>query len=154
VAALDLRSVAVPVPSPTGYSHVRLTVTDIARSRTFYESVFGFAVAYEAPPDDADDATKQALGFLYGGVIYAFGEGSLLGLRPVATGDDAFDEDRVGLDHLAFRLGSRGELDAAAEALDALGVAHEPVKDLGVLAILEFRDPDGVALELTSPTGG
>lgn len=37
----------------------RLTATDIARSRTFYEQVFGFAVAYVAPAEDADRATHR-----------------------------------------------------------------------------------------------
>lgn len=142
----------MPLPVPTGYSHVRLTVTDITRSRAFYERVFGLPVAYEAPPDSADQATKDALAFLYGGVIYSFGAGNLLGLRPVAPGSDAFDEDRVGLDHLAFRLSSRADLDAAVAVLDELGVAHSGPKDLGLMWILEFRDPDGVALELTAPT--
>jgi glyoxylase I family protein len=141
----------VPIPPPVGYSHIRLTVTDIARSRDFYERVFGFDVAYEAPPEDADQATKDALGFLFGGVIYAFGDGNLLGLRPVAASGDNFDEDRVGLDHLAFRLAKRADLDAAVALLDELGFAHEDPKDLGMMWILEFRDPDGVALELTAP---
>jgi glyoxylase I family protein len=143
----------VPIPAPEGYAHVRLTVTDIARSREFYEKVFGFSIAYEAPPEDADQATKDAYGFLFGGVIYAFGSGSLLGLRPVAPGGDAFDEDRVGLDHLAFRLSSRDDLDRAVAVLDELGVAHAGLKDLGRMFILEFRDPDGVALELSAPSG-
>lgn len=142
----------MPIPSPTGFSHVRLTVTDIARSRAFYERVFGFPVAYEAPPENADQATKDALGFLFGGVIYSFGTGNLLGLRPVADSGDSFDEDRVGLDHLAFRLSSRADLDAAVDVLDQLGVAHAGPKDLGLMWILEFRDPDGVALELTAPS--
>jgi catechol 2,3-dioxygenase-like lactoylglutathione lyase family enzyme len=141
----------VPIPPPVGYSHIRLTVTDIARSRAFYERVFGFDVAYEAPPEDADQATKDALGFLYGGVIYAFGDSNLLGLRPVAPGGDSFDEDRVGLDHLAFRLSQRADLDTTVAVLDELGVAHAGPKDLGMMWILEFRDPDGVALELTAP---
>lgn len=141
----------MPVPAPAGFSHVRLTVTDIERSRAFYDRVFGFAVAYEAPPAGADQATQDALGFLFGGVIYSFGDGNLLGLRPVAPGGDAFDEDRVGLDHLAFRLPARADLDAAVAALDELGVPHEDPKDLGMMWILEFRDPDGVALELTAP---
>src|ERR1700712_1872314 len=142
----------MPIPPPVGYSHVRLTVTDIARSRAFYEQVFGFDVAYEAPPEDADQATKEALGFLFGGVIYSFGAGNLLGLRPVAHGGDTFDEDRVGLDHLSFRLSERADLDRAVAALDELGVPHAGPKDLGVMWILEFRDPDGVALELTAPS--
>jgi glyoxylase I family protein len=42
-------------------------------------------------------------------------------------------------------------LDAAAAHLDELGVAHEPVKDIGPAYILQFRDPDNIALELTAP---
>lgn len=131
----------------TSIAHVRLTVTDIERSRHFYESVFGWPVLLEVP-ENADAATRTQLGFLFGGVIYDLG-GTLLGLRPVAT--DRFDEDRVGLDHLAFRVGSKAELDAAAAHLDELGVPHEPVKDIGPSYILQFRDPDNIALELTAP---
>ena len=128
-------------------AHVRLTVTDIERSRQFYESVFGWPVLIEVP-ENADEATRSQLSFLYGGVIYDLG-GTLLGLRPVAN--DRFDEDRTGLDHIAFRLGSKEELDSAALHLDEVGVAHEPVKDIGPSFILEFRDPDNIALELTAP---
>lgn len=126
------------------FSHVRLTVTDIARSRAFYESVFGWPVAYELPAD-ADEATRERLAFLFGGVLYLVGN-QLLGLRPVAT--DRFDEDRVGLDHLSFAVASRNDLDAAAATLDELGIAHEQIKDIGEAHILEFRDPDHIALEL------
>ncbi len=135
----------------SAYAHVRLTVTDIARSRAFYEDVFGFEVAMEVPAD-ADDATRESLGFLFGGVIYKFGD-ALFGLRPAAPGSDRFHEDRVGLDHLSFAVASRDDLDAAAAALDAKGIAHEAVKNIGPAFILEFRDPDGIALELLAPTG-
>jgi glyoxylase I family protein len=128
-------------------AHVRLTVTDIERSRQFYESVFGWPVLIESP-ESADAATREALGFLFGGVIYDLG-GTLIGLRPVAV--DTFHEDRCGLDHLAFRLANKAELDGAITHLDELGVDHEPVKDIGPSYILEFRDPDNIALELTAP---
>lgn len=128
----------------TGYAHIRLTVTDIAASRRFYEDVFGFPVAYDVP-DDADDATREALGFLFGGVIYALPSGQLLGLRPIAASGDRFDEDRVGLDHLSIAV---DDLEAAVRTLDELGVAHGEVKDLGSAHIVELRDPDGIALEL------
>ena len=131
----------------TSIAHVRLTVTDIERSRQFYESVFGWPVLLEVP-ENADEATRNQLSFLYGGVIYDLG-GTLLALRPVAT--DRFHEDRAGLDHIAFRLGSKAELDSAATHLDELGVGHEAVKDIGPSYILEFRDPDNIALELTAP---
>jgi glyoxylase I family protein len=131
----------------TSIAHVRLTVTDIERSRQFYESVFGWPVLLEVP-ENADEVTRSRLGFLFGGVVYDLG-GTLLGLRPVAT--DRFDEDRVGLDHIAFRMGTKAELDAAAAHLDEVGVQHESIKDIGPSYILEFRDPDNIALELTAP---
>ncbi len=118
-------------------AHVRLTVTDIERSRQFYESVFGWPILIELP-QDADATTRARLSFLSGGVIYDAGA-TLIGLRPV--GRDAFDENRTGLDHLAFRL----------KSLDDLGIGHEAVKDIGPSYILEFRDPDNIALELTAP---
>lgn len=134
----------------TDFNHVRLTVSDIDASRSFYDSVFGFEVAYAWDPN-ADEETKEALWFLFGGVIYKFG-GGLLGLRPVAPGDDSFDSDRCGLDHLSFSVDSRHALDQAVEILDGLGIAHEPIKDAGPgLSILEFRDPDNIALEISGP---
>jgi glyoxylase I family protein len=128
----------------TSIQHIRLTVTDITRSRQFYEGVFGWPVALEVPAE-ADDATREKLWFLYGGVLYRAGD-LLVGLRPVA--EDRFDENRAGLDHLAFRVSTKAELDAAAAHLDDLGVAHGTIKDIGTSHILEFRDPDNIALEL------
>ena len=135
----------MPVPI-TGFSHVRITVTDIARSRRFYDDVLGLPVAFEIPAD-ADDATRKEMWWLFGGVVYQV-PGGFLGLRPVAPGGDRFDEDRAGLDHLALKVASRADLDAAAARLDELGVAHDGVKDIGLGCLLEFRDPDNVALEL------
>jgi glyoxylase I family protein len=131
----------------TSIAHVRLTVTEIERSRQFYESVFGWPVLFELP-DNANEATRKQLSFLHGGVVYDLG-GSLLGLRPAAN--DRFHEDRAGLDHIAFRLGNKAELDSAAAHLDEVGVDHEPIKDIGPSYILQFRDPDNIALELTAP---
>jgi glyoxylase I family protein len=133
----------------TGFNHVRLTVRDLATSRAFYDRMFGWPVAYEVPPD-ADDATRESLAFLFGGIVYAV-PGGVLGLRPVAPGGDTFSEDRVGLDHLSLSVASRADLDAAVVLLDELGAVHEGVKDLGSMLILEFRDPDGIALELSAP---
>lgn len=131
----------------SAYAHVRLTVTDIARSREFYDHVFGLPVAAEVP-SDADEATREELSWLYGGVVYKLGD-SLFGLRPVAS--DAFDENRVGLDHLSFAVATRADLDAAVAVLDERGIAHEGVKDIGMGYIVEFRDPDNIALELFTP---
>jgi len=138
--------VAIPT---TSYAHVRLTVTDIGRSRAFYEDVFGLPIAYELPAD-ADEETRQQLWFLFGGVIYRVGN-SLLGLRP--AGVDSFAENRTGLDHVSFAVDSRAALADAASMLDDRGIAHGGIKDIGTGYILEFRDPDNIALELFAPKG-
>ena len=127
-----------------GIAHVRLTVTDVKRSRAFYDDLFGLPVLLEVPAD-ADEAVRERLAFLFGGVIYQLGD-SLLGLRPVGT--DAFDEDRVGLDHVSFAVAGRADLVAAAEALDERGIEHGGIKEVGSGYILELRDPDNIALEL------
>lgn len=131
------------------YAHIRLNVTDIERSRAFYDEVFGLPVAFEVPAG-ADAATREQLGFLFGGVIYQLGD-SLFGLRPVA--DDTFHEDRVGLDHLSFAVADLAGLESAVSQLEGQGIAHSGVKDIGAGYILEFRDPDNIALELFAPKG-
>jgi glyoxylase I family protein len=137
----------MPIPVRS-YAHVRLTVTDIERSRAFYEKVFGLPVAHEVP-EHADVTTKDELAWLDGGVVFALGS-ALLGLRPVA--EDIFDENRVGLDHLSLSVDSHEDLVAAASMLDELGVPREDIKDIGAGYILEFRDPDNIALELFAAT--
>ena len=76
----------------------------------------------------------------------------LMGLRPVAPGGDRFDEDRVGLDHLSFGVGSRAELEEAVRLFDERGVRHGAITRLPSFGIdiLEFRDPDNIQLELTA----
>jgi glyoxylase I family protein len=133
--------------TPRAFAHVRLTVTDIDRSRAFYEDVFGLPVALELPPD-ADEKTRKELAFLFDGVVYQLGD-SLLGLRPVAA--DRFDEDRVGLDHVSFAMSDVKDLEAAQRVLDDRGIPHAGIKDIGLGSILEFRDPDNIALELFVP---
>jgi glyoxylase I family protein len=131
--------------------HLRLTVTDVDRSREFYSQLLGFDVAAESPPKDAP-GYDEAYPILWGGVVMIRGN-LLLGLRPVAAQTDRFDEDRVGLDHLSFSVASRDELDAAAKVFDERGVPHAEVRRLDSFGIyiLPFRDPDNVQLELTAP---
>lgn len=136
----------------TGLHHLRLTVTDLDRSRAFYEQVLGFEVAAQSEGDPSDPAVRSDPAQLYGGVVFAT-NGILFGLRPVAEPADRFVSERVGLDHVSFGVAARSDLDAAVTALEARGVPHGEVIELPAfgIAILSFDDPDGVHLELTSP---
>jgi glyoxylase I family protein len=134
-----------------GIHHLRLTVTDVQRSREFYTSLLGFQVAAESPPDD-DPAAEEVFKVLFGGVVLIRGN-LIMGLRPMAPVGDRFDPDRVGLDHLSFGVASRDELEEAARLFDERGVIHGAIARLASFGIdvLPFADPDGMQLELTAP---
>ena len=142
----------MPGQIPAGdIHHLRLTVTDLERSRRFYTGLLGFEVAVESPPPD-DPSAAEVFTTLFGGVVMIRGN-LLLGLRPMAPGDDRFDPDRVGLDHLSFGVASRADLDEAVRLFDEQGVRHGKITSLPSFGIdvLSFEDPDGVQLELTAP---
>jgi catechol 2,3-dioxygenase-like lactoylglutathione lyase family enzyme len=131
--------------------HIRLTVTDVARSRAFYTEVLGFDVALDsAPSDDPGGLVADAL---QGGVVL-INAGVMIGLRPVdpAHEGDRFDPFRVGLDHVSFSVGSRQDLDTAVAVYDDHQVEHGPIRDVPAmgLAFLAAFDPDGIAVELTA----
>jgi glyoxylase I family protein len=76
---------------------------------------------------------------------------------------DWFTENRIGLDHLSLSVASKADLQAAVGVLDAKGVSHgetctersrsiKPLEPFGI-AVLAFRDPDNIQVELTAPLG-
>ncbi|WP_330252288.1 VOC family protein [Nocardia sp. NBC_00565] len=136
----------------TGIHHVRLTVTDLDRSKAFYRDVLGFAIAAESPGSPEDPQVRTDPAQLYGGVVFQT-NGMLFGLRPVAAPTDRFDSERVGLDHLSFTVPSVDDLTRTAARLAEAGVEHGEVTPLEAfgIAILSFSDPDGIHLELTAP---
>ena len=123
--------------------HVTLTVTDLQRARDFYTGLLGFQEIMELSP------TRILLS--NGGAILA------LSMPPdpaQAIQDDRFNENRVGLDHASFSVGSHRDLEAAVRLFDERGVSHGEIKDLGPglgVYVLAFRDPDNIQLELTGP---
>lgn len=141
----------MPIISSPGFAHVRLTVTNIARSKAFYDQVFGWPVAIDTSDQIDEPGVRTSQEKFYGGTIYQTPQGTLFGLRPV--GQEEFDADRTGLDHVSFAVASRDELTAAAAALSDAGIEHGEVTDLSDagLAILSFQDPDDINIELTAP---
>jgi glyoxylase I family protein len=130
------------MPLSTGtINHFALTVTDKDRARDFYVNVLGFQFVTEFGPKYLLSNDK---------VILALNEAPDPS-RSIAS--DHFDENRVGLDHISFSVGSRNDLEKAIQEFDYLGIPHGEIKDLGGLGILvlAFRDPDNIQLELTAP---
>ena len=86
-----------------GIHHLGLTVRDVDASAAWYEEVLGFRRVgeFQAPGGERRKV------FLRHDGLHA-----RLGLTQHRHGSqDAFDETRAGLDHLAFTVADRGELE-------------------------------------------
>lgn len=144
---------ALALISSSGFAHMRLTVTDIARSKAFYDHVFGWSVAIDVSDRVDEPGVRDSPECFYGGTVYQTPAGALLGLRPVAPTGQRFDSEHTGLDHVSFQVDSHEDLVTARQRLDAADIPHGGVIDLPEvgLAILSFSDPDGIHLELTAP---
>ena len=124
-------------------THVALTVTDLGRSRPWYQRLFG------AEPVLDEDAGP------FHHVVWLLGSATLVGIHqfPDLHSSDAFDERRPGLDHLAFACASRAELEQWEARLNELGIANGGIVDAPYGSGLSFRDPDNIALEFFAPPG-
>ena len=139
--------------SSDGFAHVRITVTDIKRSKAFYDQVFGWPIAVDASQSAGEPGVTESREQFFGGTVYQTPQGTLFGLRP--AGHTGFDPAHIGLDHVSFAVSSRADLDRAATALTESGIEHGDVTDLpgAGIAILSFQDPDDINVELTAPLG-
>jgi glyoxylase I family protein len=78
--------------------------------------------------------------------------GWIIGLREYPGHDDgAFSEFRTGLDHIAFTVSSRDELEAWQSVLGEKGVTFSPIAETPIGTVVVLRDPDNIQLELWLP---
>lgn len=119
-----------------GVDHVAFTVTDLDVSQRFYTELFGFVIVMDVG---------------YGRICMHPSSGFVLALiqHPEAHGG-AFTELHTGLDHLGLAAGSRAELEEWERRFDEYGVSYTPIRDMEMGYHLNFRDPDGIALELSA----
>jgi catechol-2,3-dioxygenase len=123
-------------------SHVALTVNELGRSRPWYNALFG-----------ADPVLDEDTGPFHH-VVWSLG-GTLLGIHQHSSpsSGEPFDELRPGLDHVAFGVANRGELETWEKRLNDLGIKHGGIVDAPYGSGLSFRDPDNNALEFFAPPG-
>lgn len=119
----------------TGINHIELSVTDLQRSKNYYEKLPNFKVVAEYP----------------GFIMFSCGNFKL-GLTDhdgkLTTG--TFSEYNVGLDHISFTLSSNEDLEEALAWLDEQNIQHGDIKTLSNKSkVLAFRDPDNIQLEFT-----
>jgi lactoylglutathione lyase len=124
--------------------HVGLNVSDLDRSKGFYQQVFGFDVMGES--------REEGRRFVF------LSEGSTLVLTLWQQGEGRFEKQRPGLHHLSFQVATMEDVKQAETRLRALNV---PLIYNGIVPHAEgsqsggvfFEDPDGIRLEIYAPTG-
>jgi catechol 2,3-dioxygenase-like lactoylglutathione lyase family enzyme len=127
-------------PMLAGVHHVKIPVTDLARSIAFYADVFGFTVEIEFP--DSDGVVRGVAGNVPG-----LGD-TMLCLRV----NQAAAEGCAGFDPVSFAVADQAAVEGWAARLDELGLAHSPVIEATIGWLLVFDDPDGLQLHLYSWT--
>ena len=117
-------------PALAGIHHVKLPVTDLARSREWYQSRLGYQVQMEFV--EQGSLMGYSLGHPNGG--------PQLGLRLSPERARA----AAGFDYFAIGVPDREEMDRLAERLTRLGERHAGVHWASIGWILpELHDPDG-----------
>jgi glyoxylase I family protein len=129
------------MPTITGAHHVAFTVQDVEASAAWYQDLFGMQVVMQT-----DDETVRLR------VLVHPECGWVIGLREYpAHADGTFSEFRTGLDHIAFTVPSRDDLEAWQGLLAEKGVTFSPIADSPLGALIALRDPDNIQLELWLP---
>lgn len=124
--------------------HVGLNVSDLDRSKGFYQKVFGLDVMGES--------REEGRRFVF------LSEGSTLVLTLWQQGEGRFEKQRPGLHHLSFQVATIEDVKRAEEKLRALNVPFiydgiVPHTEGSQSAGVFFEDPDGIRLEIYAPTG-
>jgi glyoxylase I family protein len=130
------------MPDIASIHHVSFTVTDIDRSVAWYKEVLGLA---DLMREDHPDGNGYAI------VLGKPDFSMCVGLHThSATATEPCDETRTGLDHVSFGVAQRADLDTWAQHLKTLNVSQSPITERDGYAVLVFRDPDNIQLELIS----
>ncbi len=116
--------------------HVVLKVSDLARSEAFYQGILGLPVCAHYN----QDGEKM--------VFFTLGNHHDFAVMEVGGKGEKSGEQEVGLDHVAFSIGtSMEELREAHRYLTEQGIKTTPI-DHEVTKSLYMHDPDGNGIEL------
>jgi catechol 2,3-dioxygenase-like lactoylglutathione lyase family enzyme len=143
------------IKAVTTFNHVGLCVTDLARSRRFYEQVLGFTHAYDLEIPDAPAAQLLRVAAPVGmtAVYLRLADFTLELLHFDRDGNDPPRErsfTEPGLTHLSFGV---ADLAATCALVREHGGEVLEDTDVGGRAIM-VRDPDGQVLELLPARSG
>ena len=131
------------MPEITGIAHVELSVRDLEVSVPWYLKLLDARDVWRGS-NEAYGITACAIFEPNSKMVFAF-------TQHREQEPDVFSPRRPGLDHVSFGVADRAALEAWVVHLDALGIEHSPIQDDHQPPSVTFKDPDGIALELSYP---
>jgi catechol 2,3-dioxygenase-like lactoylglutathione lyase family enzyme len=135
------------MPDDVVFNHLGHCVTDLARSRRFYEELLGFEFQREIhPPDDPSSILLRLPRPLGMTAAYLRRDGLVLELLHFASGTAAARErvmNEPGLTHISLSV---DDVDAVCRRVGGYG--GEVLDDTNIGSGIFIRDPDGQLIEL------
>jgi glyoxylase I family protein len=122
-----------------GFHHLSLSVSDLGRSTEWYQQVLGLEVT--TPEFEGTGFRRTRLGAPGGGLTLTL-------TRHDQQSGAPFDERRIGMDHVAFRVGDVDVMEALEDRFRQLGVTCSGIRTSGTTAAITLRDPDNIQVEV------
>ena len=120
-----------------GLAHITLNVSNIKRTKSFYETLFETSFKMD---------NEFSFSLLKVGIPCWFSQWNK------QKQNEKFDENRVGLNHVAFKLETLNELQTVIDKLTTMKVKHEGMQRFsGKYPYVAFDDPDGIYIEFFIP---
>lgn len=138
-------------PELASLHHFAYRCRDAEETRHFYEDVLGLPLA-AVVAHDVVPSTGESQPYVH--LFFALGDGSMVAFFDLFDGRACEPDPRTPpwVNHLALRVADRASLDQAKDRLATEGVDVVGVVDHGWFDSIYFFDPNGIRLELVSPT--
>lgn len=119
-----------------GIAHVTLTVANVERTKHFYEKLF--QTTFEMDNNNSFSLLKVHIPCWF--------------VQWSQNSKDRFDEKRVGLDHVAYKLKTILELEAIIQRLHEMKITNAGLQRFArKYPYVAFRDPDNIQTEFFIP---
>jgi catechol 2,3-dioxygenase-like lactoylglutathione lyase family enzyme len=134
-----------------GLHHFAYRCRDVEETRRFYEDVLGLPLVHVIRADHVP-STGEYCPYVH--IFFQMADGSYIAFFDL--GDNVVAEPSPNtpswVNHLALRVDSIDDLLRAKSRLEAAGVEVLGTTDHHIIESIYFFDPNGIRLELTTPT--
>jgi catechol 2,3-dioxygenase-like lactoylglutathione lyase family enzyme len=139
------------IPTIHGLHHHAWRCRDSEETRHFYEDLLGLPLTHVIKADHVP-STGEYCPYVH--IFFQMADGSYIAFFDLGDDTAALPSPNTPawVNHIALRVASRDDLLAAKARLEAAGIEVLGVTDHHIIESIYFFDPNGIRLELTTPT--